>query len=67
MALAGILGGLVMEGGRIKDITQLTAAMIVLGGTAGADKGKGNAMMRGPGGTQKPVPGRTSWRNWCRH
>lgn len=36
VALAGIVGGLVMEGGRIKDIAQITAAMIVLGGTAGA-------------------------------
>jgi chemotaxis protein MotA len=36
VALAGILGGLVMEGGRIKDIAQITAAMIVLGGTIGA-------------------------------
>jgi chemotaxis protein MotA len=36
VALAGILGGLVLEGGRIKDIAQLTAALIVLGGTAGA-------------------------------
>jgi chemotaxis protein MotA len=36
VALGGILGGLVLEGGRIKDITQLTAALIVLGGTSGA-------------------------------
>jgi chemotaxis protein MotA len=36
VALAGILGGLLMEGGRIKDIAQFTAALIVLGGTAGA-------------------------------
>ena len=36
VALAGILGGLVMEGGRIKDVAQFTAAMIVLGGTSGA-------------------------------
>lgn len=36
VALAGILGGLVMEGGRIKDVAQVTAAMIVLGGTTGA-------------------------------
>ncbi len=36
VALAGIVGGLVMEGGRIKDIAQITAAMIVLGGTTGA-------------------------------
>ena len=36
LALGGILGGLLMEGGRIRDIAQITAAMIVLGGTAGA-------------------------------
>lgn len=36
VALAGIFGGLLMEGGRIKDVAQLTAALIVLGGTAGA-------------------------------
>jgi chemotaxis protein MotA len=36
VALAGIVGGLLLEGGRISDITQKTAAMIVLGGTLGA-------------------------------
>lgn len=36
LALAGILGGLLMEGGKLKDIAQFTAALIVLGGTAGA-------------------------------
>lgn len=36
VALAGIIGGLLLEGGRLSDITQLTAAMIVLGGTLGA-------------------------------
>src|SRR5579875_1565814 len=36
LAVAGILGGLVLEGGRVGDSAQLTAAMIVLGGTAGA-------------------------------
>jgi len=36
LALGGILGGLVMEGGKLKDIGQITAAMIVLGGTCGA-------------------------------
>ena len=36
LALTGILGGLLMEGGRIRDIAQFTAAMIVLGGTIGA-------------------------------
>ena len=36
VALAGILGGLVAEGGKIKDVSQITAAIIVLGGTCGA-------------------------------
>ncbi len=36
LALSGIVGGLLMEGGRIKDISQITAAFIVLGGTFGA-------------------------------
>jgi chemotaxis protein MotA len=36
VAFGGILGGLLIEGGRIKDIAQFTAALIVLGGTAGA-------------------------------
>jgi chemotaxis protein MotA len=36
LALGGILGGLLIEGGKIKDILQFTAAMIVLGGTVGA-------------------------------
>jgi len=36
LAAAGILGGLLLEGGRFTDIAQLTAAMIVLGGTFGA-------------------------------
>lgn len=36
VALGAILGGLVLEGGQMGDILQLTAAMIVLGGTAGA-------------------------------
>ncbi len=36
IALGAIVGGLVMEGGKIGDIAQLTAAMIVLGGTLGA-------------------------------
>lgn len=36
LALGGILGGLVLEGGRIADLAQVTAAMIVLGGTVGA-------------------------------
>ena len=36
LALGGIIGGLLLEGGRLSDISQLTAAMIVLGGTFGA-------------------------------
>jgi chemotaxis protein MotA len=36
VAFGGILGGLIIEGGKIKDITQFTAALIVLGGTSGA-------------------------------
>jgi chemotaxis protein MotA len=36
IALGGIIGGLVLEKGKIQDIAQVTAAMIVLGGTFGA-------------------------------
>src|SRR5690242_675560 len=36
LALAGIIGGLILEKGKIQDILQGTAAMIVLGGTFGA-------------------------------
>jgi len=36
LALAGILGGLVLEKGKVQDVAQLTAAIIVLGGTLGA-------------------------------
>ncbi|MCS7026075.1 MAG: flagellar motor protein [Bryobacteraceae bacterium] len=36
LALGGILGGLLLEGGKISDIAQYTAALIVLGGTTGA-------------------------------
>jgi chemotaxis protein MotA len=36
LALAGILGGLILEKGQLSDIMQGTAAMIVLGGTFGA-------------------------------
>src|SRR3984885_3293392 len=35
-AFGGIIGGLIMEGGKIRDISQITAAIIVLGGTGGA-------------------------------
>src|SRR5690348_11056921 len=36
LALAGILGGLILEKGSIQDVAQATAAMIVFGGTIGA-------------------------------
>jgi chemotaxis protein MotA len=36
LAAAGIVGGLILEGGEIKDISQLTAGLIVMGGTVGA-------------------------------
>jgi chemotaxis protein MotA len=36
LAMAGIIGGLLLEKGSIKDVSQGTAAMIVLGGTLGA-------------------------------
>jgi len=36
VALAGILGGLLLEGGKVQDVSQVTAGMIVLGGTIGA-------------------------------
>ncbi|MGI8988808.1 MAG: flagellar motor protein [Bryobacteraceae bacterium] len=36
LAFGGILGGLVLEGGKVRDVAQITAALIVLGGTLGA-------------------------------
>jgi chemotaxis protein MotA len=36
LAIGGIAGGLVMEGGRLRDVAQITSALIVLGGTIGA-------------------------------
>src|ERR1700677_2848886 len=36
VAGGGIIGGLVMEGGKVSDVTQVTAAIVVLGGTLGA-------------------------------
>jgi chemotaxis protein MotA len=36
LAFGGIVGGLLLEGGKIQDIVQITAAIIVLGGTFGA-------------------------------
>src|SRR5579884_4214033 len=36
VAVAAILGGLVLDGGKVADVQQSTAALIVLGGTLGA-------------------------------
>jgi len=36
VAFGGIIGGLVLEGGKVSDVTQVTAAIVVLGGTLGA-------------------------------
>src|SRR5258707_15790612 len=36
IACTAVLGGLLMEGGQIRDILQVTAAFIVIGGTLGA-------------------------------
>jgi chemotaxis protein MotA len=36
VALGGILGGLVLDKGKISDVTQVNAALIILGGTIGA-------------------------------
>jgi chemotaxis protein MotA len=36
LAFGGIIGGLILEGGEISDVSQITAAFIVLGGTIGA-------------------------------
>jgi chemotaxis protein MotA len=36
IAALGILGGLILEKGQLRDVSQITAAMIVLGGTFGA-------------------------------
>ncbi len=36
VAAGGIIGGLVLDGGNVSDIRQVTAAIIVLGGTLGA-------------------------------
>jgi chemotaxis protein MotA len=36
LAIGGIAGGLVLEGGRLQDVAQITSALIVLGGTLGA-------------------------------
>jgi len=36
LAVGGIMGGLMLEGGKAKDVAQVTAAIIVLSGTIGA-------------------------------
>jgi chemotaxis protein MotA len=36
LAIGGIAAGLIMEGGKVQDVAQVTSAMIVLGGTIGA-------------------------------
>ena len=36
LAVGGILAGLMMDGGKLKDVQQFSAALIVLGGTIGA-------------------------------
>jgi chemotaxis protein MotA len=36
VAVAALLGGLILDGGKVSDVTQVTAAIIVLGGTLGA-------------------------------
>jgi chemotaxis protein MotA len=36
LAVVGIIGGLLLEGGNVQDVSQVTAALIVLGGTLGA-------------------------------
>lgn len=62
LALGAILGGLVLEGGQIADIAQVTAALIVLGGTLGAvmvstpQRTLLGAMRRLVGVVKDPVP-----------
>lgn len=36
LAFGGLLGGLILENGKVQDVSQVTAALIVLGGTLGA-------------------------------
>ena len=36
LAVGGILGGLILDGGKVNDVKQVTAGMIVFGGTIGA-------------------------------
>jgi chemotaxis protein MotA len=51
LAIGGIVGGLVLEKGSVKDIAQFTAALIVFGGTLGA------VMVNTPLGTLKAALG----------
>src|SRR4051812_18023096 len=45
LAVGGIVAGLILEGGKIQDISQFTAGLIVMGGTVGA------VMLTSPMGT----------------
>jgi chemotaxis protein MotA len=36
LAIGGLVGGLLLEGGRLQDVAQITSVLIVLGGTIGA-------------------------------
>lgn len=36
VAIGALIGGLILDGGKVSDVTQVTAAIIVLGGTLGA-------------------------------
>jgi len=62
LALGAILGGLVLEGGQIADVAQVTAALIVVGGTLGAvmvstpQRTLIGAMKRMMGVIKDPVP-----------
>ena len=68
LALTGIVGGLILEKGRLSDILQGTAALIVLGGTFGAVlvtmplavvirafKGLGRVFFEPPNSTQQTI------------
>lgn len=68
LAMAGILGGLILEKGQLSDVMQGTAALIVLGGTFGAVlvttplpvvvrafKGLGQVFFEAPGSTTETI------------
>jgi chemotaxis protein MotA len=68
LALAGIVGGLILEKGKLSDVIQGTAAMIVLGGTFGAVlvttplrtflrafQGLGSVFLEGASGTAETI------------